>query len=107
MNQKENEEIVRTKLSGEKREYFRAGLGIFFLGTLGLVGTGISYCTNKSIDPELESQYRNCQYFLDQTHSEESKKFVYDDIFVINGSYQGKTCREIFQEYNEAKKKNR
>ena len=69
---------------------------------MGAIGAGFSYCTDR-IDPELEKQYKNCQYLLQQAKGEESKHFVYDDLFAIGGKYQGKTCREIIDLYHRQK----
>ncbi|GEM_PF-4458224 len=102
MTQEEQENQLRTKVKGENREYFRAGLTVLVLGTMGAIGAGISYCTKRT-DPELQHQYQNCQYFLQQVSGEESKHFVYDDIFVVGGKYKGKTCREIIDLYSARK----
>ena len=104
MNREETIE-ARKKINPESREYFRSGVSALILGGACVVGAGISYCTNNRIDLELEKQYKNCQYFLKQAQSDEATKFVNDDIFVINGPYKDRTCREIFQEYHEAQKK--
>ena len=100
MKQEENNQKGIKKLNPESREYFRYSLAALVVGGVCAIGAGISYCTDRT-DPELQNQYKNCQYLLDNAKSDESKKFVYDDLFLMQGKYKGKTCREIIDLYKQ------
>ncbi len=87
-------------MNGENREYFRFSLGALFLAGLGAAGVGISYCAERN-DQELEKQYHICQELLEQAQSEESQRFVYDQVIAVQGQYKGQTCRDIIDNYQK------
>lgn len=91
---------IQKKVDDENRELAYVYFGFTAIGFLGLLGIvyGIESCQAKS---ELQKQYDACQYLLRQAQSEESKRFVYDEVFAVSGEYKGKTCREIIDLYQK------
>ncbi len=97
----ERERKLRQRIDQEDKELAWSWFGCHAVGFISVLGIvyAIDSCQPNNSLKELQHQYKNCQYYLDRAANDESKKFVNDDIFVIEGKYKGKTCREIINDY--------